>query len=100
MESLQPCLLTNREEEQFRTAFASLYPTVLHSLRSICPRITRTEELFCMLIVLKQNNEEISRTLGITRSSVLKNRYRLRTKLGLPEGCDLDSEVRALLLPK
>ena len=59
-----------------------------------------TEELFCMLIVLKQNNEEISRTLGITRSSVLKNRYRLRTKLGLPEGCDLDSEVRALLLPK
>jgi len=53
-----------------------------------------------MLIVLKQNNEEISRTLGITRSSVLKNRYRLRTKLGLPEGCDLDSEVRALLLPK
>ena len=100
MESLQPCPLTNREEEQFRTAFASLYPTVLHSLRSICPRITRTEELFCMLIVLKQNNEEISRTLGITRSSVLKNRYRLRTKLGLPEGCDLDSEVRALLLPK
>lgn len=100
MESLHPCLLTNEEEEQFRTAFASLYPTVLHNLRSICPRITRTEELFCMLIVLKQTNEEISRTLGITRSSVLKNRYRLRTKLDLAEGCDLDSEVRALLLPK
>lgn len=100
MESLQPRLLTYEEEELFRTAFASLYPTVLHSLRSICPRATRADELLCMLIVLKQTNEEISRTLGITRASVLKNRYRLRTKLELPEGSDLDVEIRTLLLSK
>lgn len=97
MESLQPRLLTNTEEEQFRTAFSSLYPTVLHQLRSACPRATRTDELLCMLIVLKQTNEEISRTLGISRASVLQNRYRLRTKLKLPEGSDLDTEIRRLL---
>lgn len=98
MESLQPRLLTNEEEEQFRTAFASLYPTVLHRLRSICPRATRTDELLCMLIVLKQTNEEISRTLGISRSSVLQNRYRLRSKLNLPEDSNLDTEVNRLLM--
>ena len=98
MESLQPRLLTSEEEEQFRSAFSSLHPTVLHQLRSICPRATRTDELMCMLIVLKQTNEEIARTLGISRSSVLQNRYRLRTKLNLPEGSDLDTEVCRLLV--
>ena len=98
MESLQPRLLTSEEEEQFRTAFSSLHPTVLHQLRSICSRATRTDELMCMLIVLKQTNEEIARTLGISRSSVLQNRYRLRSKLNLPEGSDLDTEVCRLLM--
>lgn len=98
MESLQPRLLTSEEEQQFRSAFSSLHPTVLHQLRSICPRATRTDELMCMLIVLKQTNEEIARTLGISRSSVLQNRYRLRTKLNLLEGSDLDTEVCRLLV--
>lgn len=98
MESLQPRLLTSEEEEQFRTAFSSLHPTVLHQLRNICSRATRTDELMCMLIVLKQTNEEIARTLGISRSSVLQNRYRLRSKLNLSEGSDLDTEVCRLLL--
>ena len=99
LEKLQPRLLTREEEEQFRRAFASLYPSVLHRLRSVCANATRSEELLCMLIVLKQTNEEISRTLGVSRSTVLKNRYRLRVKLGLPEGADIDTEVQAMLLP-
>lgn len=100
MESLQPHLLTPNEEEQFRTAFNSLYPTALHNLRSAQPKVTRTDELLCMLILLKQTNEEIARTLGISRPSVLQNRYRLRTKLGLPEGCDLDNEVKEIMQKK
>ena len=50
-----------------------------------------------MLIILKQTNEEVARTLGISRASVLQNRYRLRNKLNLPEGSDLDTEIRRLL---
>ena len=65
--------------------------------RSICSRATRTDELLCMLIILKQTNEEVARTLGISRASVLQNRYRLRNKLNLPEGSDLDTEIRRLL---
>ena len=53
-----------------------------------------------MLILLKQNNEEIAHLLGVSRSTVLKNRYRLRCKLQLPGGVDLDTEVRSLLAPE
>ena len=98
MESLQPKFITSDEEEQFRTAFGSLYPSALHHLRTTCPRITRSEELLCMLILLKQTNEEISRTLGISRSSVLQNRYRLKQKLNLSEGCELEDEVKRMML--
>lgn len=93
MERLQPRLITSDEEEQFCKAFNALYPLALHRLRTAHPRITHSEELLCMLILLKQTNEEISRTLGISRSSVLQNRYRLKLKLNLPEGMELDSEI-------
>lgn len=97
MASLQPRLLTSTEEEQFRDSFNALYPTALHRLRTICPRATRSDELLCMLIALKQTNEESARTLGISRPSVLQTRYRLRTKLNLPDGTDLDTEVRRMM---
>lgn len=97
MESLQPHLLTDTEEEQFRDSFNSLYPTALHRLRTACPKVTRSDELMCMLIVLKQTNEEIARALGISRPSVLQTRYRLRCKLNLPEGADFDTEVRQMM---
>lgn len=99
-ECLQSRLLTREEETSFRNLFASTYPDMLPRLRSVCSRATRADELLCMLILLEQNNEETSYLLGISRPSVLKNRYRLRAKLELPEGVDLDTEVRRLLSPK
>lgn len=98
MEILQPRLLTPTEEEQFRSSFNSLYPSALHRLRTACPRATRSDELLCMLVVLKQTNEEMARTLGISRPSVLQTRYRLRTKFGLSEGNDLDAEIQRIMI--
>ena len=96
----QSRLTTTEVEVNFRNYFTSLYPNALHRLRTISPRITRVDELLCMLILLKQNNEEIAHLLGVSRSTVLKNRYRLRCKLQLPGGVDLDTEVRSLLAPE
>lgn len=96
----QSRLTTAEVEVNFRNYFTSLYPNALHRLRTISPRITRVDELLCMLILLKQNNEEIAHLLGVSRSTVLKNRYRLRCKLQLPGGVDLDTEVRSLLAPE
>ncbi|MDL2281996.1 hypothetical protein LJC44_02625 [Parabacteroides sp. OttesenSCG-928-G06] len=96
MEMLHPSLLTIEEEEQFRMGFISIYPTFLHLLRKELPFITKGEELFCMLVALNQTNEEIARTLGISRPSVIKIRYRLRQKISNPEINNLDEWVKQL----
>lgn len=98
MENLQTSLVTVEEEEHFRTAFTALYPSALNHLRSFCPGITRSEELFAMLVAMKLNTEEIARTLGIARKSVTKIRYRLRPKLNLPEDGDVDACLLQLVL--
>ena len=89
--------LTRKVEEDFRNAFLSVYPSALLHLREACPAVTRSEELFCMLVLLKQSNEELARTLGISVASVSKTRYRIRVKLGLPEGSDTDAEIRHIM---
>lgn len=96
MEMLHPRLLTHEEEEQFRQGFAVLYPLFLHRLRQQCPSVTKGEELFCMLIVLSQTNEEIAHTLGISRPSVIKIRYRLRRKIDCAPGETIESWARSL----
>lgn len=97
IESLQSTLITTEEEEVFRTAFLQIYPTAMNRLRTCCPGITRSEELFAMLATMKLNTEEIARTLGIARKSVTKIRYRLRPKLNLPEEEDVDACLRAII---
>lgn len=98
MKMLRPRLLTHEEEDQFRQSFSSLYPMFLHRLRDKCPTITKGEELFCMLLLLNQTNEEISHTLGISRSSVIKIRYRLRRKIGCAPDETIESWTRSLTL--
>ncbi|WP_277466441.1 hypothetical protein [Parabacteroides sp. PF5-6] len=96
MEMLHPRLLTHDEEDQFRQSFSALHPMFLHRLRQECPSITKGEELFCMLLVLNQTNEEIAYTLGINRPSVIKTRYRLRRKIDCPSEKTIETWVRAL----
>lgn len=97
IESLQSALVTSEEEEKFRAAFLKLYPAAVNCLRTCCPSITRSEELFAMLVAMKLNTEEIARTLGIARKSVTKIRYRLRPKLDLPEEADVDEHLRMII---
>ena len=47
--------------------------------------------------MLKQNNEEMAHTLGISKPSVSKMRYRIRLKLELPEGTDVDAEIKKIM---
>lgn len=93
MESLQQSLFSKEDTESFRRNFSALYPRALNRLRTACPEVTRNEELFCMLVLLRQTNEEMARTLGINPRSVTKIRYRLRLKFGLPEGADVEAEI-------
>ena len=97
MESLQQSLFSKEDAERFRQNFSAVYPTALNRLRSRCPDLTYSDELFCMLAMLQLDNSEMARTLGISKSSVSKTRYRIRIKLGLPEGADADIEIRKVM---
>lgn len=97
MESLQQSLFSKEDAERFRQNFSAVYPTALNRLRSRCPDLTYSDELFCMLAMLQLDNFEMARTLGISKSSVSKTRYRIRIKLGLPEGADADTEIRKVM---
>ena len=97
MESLQQSIFSKEDAERFRRNFSAVYPTALNRLRNRCPDLTYSDELFCMLAMLQLDNSEMARTLGISRASVSKARYRLRMKLELPEGADVDAEVRKIM---
>lgn len=97
MENLQQSLFSKEDAERFRRNFSAVYPMALNRLRSHCPDLTYNDELFCMLAMLQLDNSEMARTLGISKPSVSKTRYRIRVKLDLPEGADVDAEVRKIM---
>lgn len=88
---LDPTLLSGEDEKRFRQSFAALYPRYLPALRQRCPELTKSDELFCMLIYLKQNTDEIALALGISRASVNTARSRIRKKLRLGKEDSLDA---------
>lgn len=91
---LDPTLLSGEDEKRFRQSFAALYPRYLPTLRQRCPELTKSDELFCMLIYLKQNTDEIALALGISRASVNTARSRIRKKLGLGKEDSLDQVLQ------
>lgn len=91
---LDPTLLSGEDEKRFRQSFAALYPRYLPGLRSRCPELTKSDELFCMLIYLKQNTDEIALALGISRASVNTARSRIRKKFGLQKEDSLDEYLQ------
>lgn len=89
-------LLVKEDEVQFRHKFSELYPGFLERLRDKYPGLSTGNELICMLIRLNKRNDEIALALGISRDSVTKARYRLRTRFSLPKDIDLNSFIRSL----
>lgn len=93
---LSPELLKMDEEGKFRRMFEALYPNFIPRLKEKSSKLTSNDELVCMLIYLRQTNEEIALCLGITRMSVNTARYRIRSRLGLPKEVDLDEFITSM----
>lgn len=93
---LDSSLLNDKGEKAFRRAFTTLYPRFLTRLRDVCPQLTSSNELVCMLIYLRLSNEEIAQCLGITRMSVNSARYLIRKKLNLDKATDLNDYICSL----
>lgn len=95
---LSPELLKMDEEGKFRRMFEALYPNFIPKLKEKSSKLTPNDELVCMLIYLRQTNEEIALCLGITRMSVNTARYRIRSRLSLPKEVDLDEFITSMVV--
>ena len=94
--SLAPSILQKNGESKFRQRFEIMYPHFLHRLREKVPSITRREELLSMLLVLKQDNQEIADLLAIAPRSVLMLRHRLRQKIGMTTENSLEEYIEEI----
>ena len=90
-QKLNPSLLSGEDELRFRQSFAALYPRFLPGLRKDFPELTKSDELLCMLIYLKQRHGTDLVGLGASPGpSVNSGRSRIRKKLGLQKEESLD----------
>ncbi len=86
-------ILTPADWSAFKIYFEKAYPGYLLRLRNAYPSLTEAEERLFLFIKLKLTNKEAAAILGISSDSVKKTRTRLRKRLGLEEGADLDGFV-------
>lgn len=90
-------LLDLKGDKKFKDYFNKAYPYFIANLRKKIPHLTNKEELYCMLIALNCNNEELANTFNVARSSVVVAKYRIRKKLNLEEGVSMENYLNSLL---
>lgn len=88
-----PQLITGQVEGRFRRAFSVLFPNFIPMLKQDYSKLTKSDELLCMLLYLRHTTDEIAVYLGISKASVNSARYRLRTKFALPKDVELDTFI-------
>lgn len=84
-------LLDVKGEDNFKGFFCEAYPHFVPNLRKKVGHLTSKEELYCMLIALNINNEELASTFNVARSSVVVAKYRIRKKLNLADGISMEA---------
>lgn len=94
---LNTVLMEKDEELRFRKIFSDIYPGFIDRMRRDYPWLTPGNELLCMLICLRKNNNEIALALGISRESVTTARYRLRSRFKLAKDVDLNDFILSRL---
>ena len=84
------------ELESFQDIHTKLNPNFVRSLKELCPDLTEGQLRLASYIAMGMTNRQIARMLGVEQTSVVKNRYRMRAKLGLAKGDSLEDKLRSL----
>lgn len=87
-------ILTDADWAAFKSHFERAYPGFIFRLRKAFPELSSAEERLFLLLRLNFQRQEIAATLGISIDSVKKGRNRLRKRLKLNEGHDLEQYIR------
>lgn len=90
-------VLDMKGDKKFKDYFNKAYPYFITNLRRQIPHLTNKEELYCMMIALNCNNEELASTFNVARSSVVVAKYRIRKKLDLAEGLSMVEYLISML---
>lgn len=97
LQSVIPEMYRDNGEGRFRSRFNRLYPSFISNLHARCPDMTNKEEIYCMLLILKQTTEQISDIFCIEKKSVNMIRYRVRNKMQLEKNESIEDAMNGLL---
>jgi hypothetical protein len=83
-------ILTESDWEYFKMMFEKIYPLFFTSLKEKAPNITVAEQRMAALTRLNLNSKQMASMLGISVDSVHKAKQRLRQRLQLHDGMNLE----------
>lgn len=81
----------NDSWHRFNTSFTKVHSDFTKNLTTRFPSLTPTEIKLCSFVRLSMSNKEIAAVLHLSPDSVKVSRYRLRKKLELKSGSNLES---------
>lgn len=90
-------LLSGKDElESFQEIYSKLNPDFQSNLKKRHPDLSEGQLKLAVYIAIGMTTQQISKMLAIDHSSVNKNRYRLRSKLGLERSDSLEDYLRSM----
>lgn len=96
MKQIDANLGQDRDWESFKHTFENVHQDFLKNLNSRNPSLTTGDVKLACLMKMNLSSREIAATLGISTESLRISRYRLRKRLQLSEGMDLQHYLRCL----
>ena len=86
-------ILTNDDWKEYRLSFLEVYPHYIASLKKVCPDLTPSEIRCLCLEKLNLSNREMGSILGVSSSSVMVTKHRIRKKLSLTDQKELKNLI-------
>ncbi|HUP11354.1 MAG TPA: tetratricopeptide repeat protein [Niastella sp.] len=86
----------DQQWEKFTGIFDQVHETFVQKLKQHCDTLTRSDLRLISLLKMNLGSEEIAAILGISNDSVRVMRYRVRKKLNLQQGENLELFIQSL----
>lgn len=96
MRKIESLLSSDGEWQNFKIHFEQVHPDFFARLKERFPDLSKNELRLCAYIRLNMSAKEIAQVLSVRADTVNTSRYRLRKKIGLPQGTSLDSFIMDL----
>jgi tetratricopeptide (TPR) repeat protein len=93
---MQAHIMTDDNWNEFKSLFAKVHAGFLRSIKKNFPAISGSDVRLLTLMKLQLSNREMANMLGITTDGIKKAKQRLRKKMELPEGIDIEQAISAL----